>query len=112
LYRSKFQKGIVTAIFLLLFVLSVTPKQVLHDIITGHHHTDVKYTGVTHWQAPKNNMLCNWHDQAVESPFIDQPDFQVPQSIIAHLSYVNHYTIPYYSAEHFFSSLRGPPACA
>jgi hypothetical protein len=105
LYRSKSQKGVVAAIFLLLFVLSVAPKQFLHDIITGHHHTDAKYTGGTHWESPKNNFLCNWHEQAVESPFIDQPDFQVPQPVIAHRSYV------YYSAEHFFSSLRGPPAC-
>jgi hypothetical protein len=94
---------------LVLFVISVTPKQLLHNVITGHKHSYAKLEADINFQASKNNFQCNWHDQLIESPFIDQPDFELPQPFIHHASYTNHYTLSYYSASLFLSSLRGPP---
>lgn len=94
---------------LLLFALSILPKQLLHDVITGHKHTDSKFQDQTNYQASKNSFQCNWHHQIVESPFTDQPDFELQQPVISYSSYINHYTLSYHSADHLFSSLRGPP---
>jgi hypothetical protein len=97
---------------LLLFALSVTPKQLLHDTITGHKHSHVKFNGAINYQASKNNFICNWQDDAVESPFTDQPAFQFDHVPAPSSPYINYYTCTFYSAEHSFSSLRGPPALA
>jgi hypothetical protein len=96
---------------LLLFALSITPKQWLHDAITGHKHFSTS-SGHEKIQSAKNNFQCNWHEQLVESPFINEPDFQLGHPVIIHASYTLYYTFNYYSPERFFSSLRGPPAIA
>jgi len=96
---------------LFLFALSVTPKQLLHDVITGHKHSPVKYD-VVNIQAAKNNFQCHWHNDAVESPFTDQPAFQFDHSLSYFIFYNNFYTQGYYSTEDFTFVLRGPPAKA
>jgi hypothetical protein len=97
---------------LLLFAISVTPKQLFHDVITGHNHTYSKSDGTVKFQASKTNFQCNWHNDVVESPFTGQPDFQVNHLVLAHSSHTNCYILSHYSAELFFSSLRGPPSLA
>jgi hypothetical protein len=95
---------------LLLFAVSVTPKQLLHDAITGHKHSYLKFEGDLKIQTSKNNFQCNWHNDVIESPFTDQPYVQFDHSFPVYTSYINHYTCRYYSAEQFFSPLRGPPS--
>jgi hypothetical protein len=97
---------------LLLFALSITPKQLLHDVITGHKHSSSKLETDANYQASKNNFKCNWQNQIVESPFTDQPHFQLDHPVITYSSHINYYTLNYRSAGHFFSSLRGPPCQA
>jgi len=97
---------------LLLFALSVTPKQLLHDAITGHKHCYTMAGGGKHFQGSKNNFQCNWQEQLVESPFTDQPGFQLPQPPVNYSSHTDYYTPGHYSTEIFFSSLRGPPVTA
>jgi hypothetical protein len=94
---------------LLLFALSITPKQILHNVITGHKHNYIKFEGAENVKASKNNFQCNWPEQLVESPFTDQPGFRLQQPALVYASYINHYTLRYYATELFFSSLRGPP---
>ena len=94
----------------MLFALSITPKQLLHYVITGHKHSYVKSGGTESLQTAKNNFQCNWDDHVIVSPFTDQPGFRLPQPLLVYTSYVNHYTLNYYSTEFFFSSLRGPPS--
>jgi hypothetical protein len=96
---------------LLLFALSVTPKQWLHDIITGHKHSYVVF-GEENYKASKNSFQCNWNTLEVESPFTHQPDFQFEHPAIVHSAYFNHYILNEYSAEIILSLLRGPPAHA
>jgi hypothetical protein len=95
-----------------LFALSVTPKQLLHDVITGHKHSLVKDDAVVSFQTSKKNIQCNWHNDAVESPFTDQPAFEVDHPFPPYASYIILNIGNRYSAEHFFSALRGPPSLA
>jgi hypothetical protein len=95
---------------LLLFAISVAPKQLLHDVITGHKHSYTALTSENNFQVPSKNFNCNWHNQLIESPFTYQPDFQIDYPVIAYSSCTNHYTSGYYSTEILLSSLRGPPS--
>jgi hypothetical protein len=97
---------------LVLFAISITPKQVFHDLITKHKHTYLKFDGTISLQASKNNFHCNWHDQPVKSPFRDQPDIRLSQPNVVYSSYINHYSLKFYSVELLFSSLRAPPTQA
>jgi len=94
---------------LLLFALSITPKQLLHDVITGHKHSYSKVESHPGFKASSNSIQCNWHNQLAESPFTDQPDFQLNHPSVVHSSHTLHYTLNYYFTGYFFSSLRGPP---
>jgi hypothetical protein len=91
---------------LMVFALSITPKQLLHDVITKHKHY-VTYD--VNANIGKQKFQCNWHEQPVVSPFIDQPIFLVSIPVIAHFSYTHHFKPGYSSAQRLFSSLRGPP---
>ena len=95
----------------MLFALSVTPKQLLHDVVTGHKHSPIKYD-VVNVQASKNNFQCNWHNDAVESPFTDQPALQFDHPLPPYTSYITFNNSDQYSAENFYSALRGPPSRA
>jgi hypothetical protein len=109
LFNKTIQK-LAAGLMLLLFALSVTPKQLLHDAVTGHKHSYIKSGEHINLQAAKSNFQCNWLNDVVESPFTGQPGFQINHPAIAHSSYINYYILSYYSAERFFSSLRGPPS--
>ena len=104
-------RKITAGIMLMLFALSVTPKQLLHDVITGHKHSPVKYD-VVNVKASKNNFQCNWHSDAVESPFTDEPALRLDHPLPPYTSYITFNTSNRYAAEHFYSALRGPPALA
>jgi hypothetical protein len=109
LYSNQLIKRFTAGLMLLLFALSVTPKQLLHYAITGHKHNYAKSGEPVNFKASKNNFQCNWDEQVVESPFTDEPDFQLPQPPTFFSSHINHYILSTYSAELFFSALRGPP---
>ena len=93
----------------LLFALSITPKELLHDVITGHKHSYIKISDHENLRASKNNFQCNWNHQIVESPFVDEPGFLLQAPSIVYTSSINHFSQGYNSANFLFSSLRGPP---
>lgn len=95
---------------LFLFAVSITPKQLFHDAITGHKHSYSKFDGVLNVHAPKTNFQCNWHNQAVESPFTNEPGLLPDDPLPVYSSYSDFNNCNYQSAEHFFSLLRGPPS--
>ena len=109
LYRSQTIRRFIAAALLLLFALNVAPKQLLHDVITGHKHGFAKASEYQSFQSSKKGIQCHWHNNVVESPFIDVPDFQVQELLPAYSSLVNYYSSNYHSADLFYSSLRGPP---
>ena len=94
---------------LLLFALTITPKQLLHDVISGHKHSYIESGELIWFQSSKNNFQCNWHNDAVESPFTGHPELQVSHPCNAYSSGTDYYILNHYSAERFFYSLRGPP---
>lgn len=94
---------------LLLFALSITPKQLLHDWITGHKHIHGKDGGQASFQSSAKSFQCNWQEQSVISPFTGEPVFQLASPLIIHTTYINSPVRGIYFTEVFFSSLRGPP---
>ena len=93
---------------LLLFALSVTPKQLLHDVATGHKHEYAKsYTEIV--KSSKPGFQCNWDNELIESPFKGEAVFRLNQPNIYFLPEFSDYILRYYSAVYFFPSLRGPP---
>jgi len=109
LYKSQIIRRIAAGALLLLFALNVAPKQLLHDVITGHKHGFIKVSEYQNIQSSKKGIQCHWHNNIVESPFIDVPDFQVQQPVPVYSSFVNNYNSNYSSTDLFYSSLRGPP---
>jgi hypothetical protein len=97
---------------LLLFALSITPKQLLHDVIAGHKHDYNKFRGTVNFHASKKGFQCNWDNDVIESPFTCQEEIQLEQPVFAYNLYFNLYNSGYYSTELFFYSLRGPPSQA
>src|SRR5258706_1660023 len=95
---------------LLLFLVSITPKQLFHDAITGHKHSYSKFDGALNVHSPKNNFQCNWHNDVIESPFADEPVLEIDYPLPVHSSYIAFNNCSYHSFEHFFSPLRGPPS--
>ena len=112
MHKNPFIRNFTAGAMLLLFAISITPKQIFHDLITKHKHSYAKSDGTTTIQASKNNFHCNWHDQPVKSPFTDRPAFRLSQPNVVYLSYTNHYSLRFYSTELLFSSLRAPPSNA
>ena len=109
MYKNQTIRSLVAVLMLLLFAVSVAPKQLLHDVITRHKHNYISFYAEKNYQAPTKSFNCTWHNQLVESPFTYQPDFEIDHPSIAYCSYLNRYTLSYYSTELFFSSLRGLP---
>jgi hypothetical protein len=112
MYKNRVIRNLTAGAMLVLFALSITPKQFLHNVITGHKHSYLKSGGTQNLQAAKNNFQCNWNEELIISPFLDEPDLTLPQPVLVYASYTTHYTLNYFSTEVFFSSLRGPPSQA
>jgi hypothetical protein len=93
-----------------LFALSITPKQWLHDIITGHKHSYSKLEKTSNIQASKNGFQCSWNNQEVESPFTTHTLQGLDEVVLHHVSHSSNYTRTYFSTDALFSSLRGPPS--
>ena len=110
MYKDQLIRRFIAGVMLLLFAVSITPKQLFHDVITGHKHSYVKTGDALNVHTPKSNFKCSWHSDAVESPFTDQPGFEVDGPSPLYSSDYSYYTCSYFSAEHFFSPLRGPPS--
>ncbi len=109
LYSNLTIKKLVASFMLLLFAISVAPKQLLHDVVTGHKHNYAKPGDGLKVQTPKNNFQCGWRNDAVESPFTHESSIQPCNLLPVYTSYIYCYIRNYQSAEQLFSSLRGPP---
>lgn len=110
MYSNQRIKRFVAGIMLLLFAMSITPRQLLHDTVTGHKHNIAKFEGDENFDSARTNFQCNWNEQVAESPFTGHQGFHMDHPAIVYFSYNHYYTHTYYSAFHFYSSLRGPPS--
>jgi hypothetical protein len=112
LFFNKTIQRLAAGVMLVLFAISIAPKQLLHDAVAGHKHSYAKFDTDPSIRTHKSSFQCNWNHQSIESPFTDQPDFQIDHPVIHHASPVNYYTLSDYSAERSLTSLRGPPCLA
>jgi hypothetical protein len=107
----------ITAIFLLLLILlSIAPRQLLHDVFASHiddaylyHHSS------TNHQSEEINSIafnCDASNIVVELPFeCCIPSFQ-NGAVIKKYSFKNKELIDHYlSQPHYSFSLKGPPVC-
>jgi hypothetical protein len=97
---------------LLLFALSVTPKQLLHDVVTGHTHTNTRDVDGDKVKTSLPGFQCNWNSEVVESPFNNHAAIQEDHPVAEYSRAFILFIVNYNSALHFFSSLRGPPSLA
>lgn len=97
---------------LLVFCFGITPKQILHDLLTDHRHVPVKHHSKATIDLQPSRYVCDFHDQVAESPFIPTA-FQEPVPTVLYLQAtadVIRESVPFTILVH--SDLRGPPALA
>ena len=107
---QKIIRGTISIILLVVFALGITPKQVLHDILTDHEH--VPHVGNAGAWLGKDRYNCDDENFAAESPFVLQISVEFNHLQAAWQVSKSCY-FPSYSFLHlFFFELRGPPSLA
>lgn len=113
LKANSFIRPLVALAMLLLFLLSITPRQYLHDIFADHRDIAVHTHDTDEDQLNTTGFNCNTHDQVAESPFTGHtaqpgitPPLLFPTATTQHL--LTHVRL------HSPSAIdgRGPPAIA
>lgn len=102
----------ISAVMMLLFALSITPKKILHDLLVDHQD-DIAY----HLQsAPliiKAGFHCDTENQVAESPFTTTPTVVLPEPMLfSFIAHNENTTGCLHATTVFHYSLRGPPATA
>jgi hypothetical protein len=107
---SGFIKAIVSGFLIGVFAIGITPKQVLHDVLTHHHHVQCKEKSAS-WIS-KDRFSCDDESFAIESPFFGQNNAVaiIPPAVFRTTS--NLFFTSYSFLHHFFFELRGPPFIA
>jgi hypothetical protein len=95
-----------------LFAISITPKQLLHDILTGHKHQLTKQSAELQVQQSKTSFHCEWNQQDIESPFSPAPVILLEAPAFLPISHIVYFIPGFHSSGIEYSSLRGPPNCA
>jgi len=91
LYKNSVIRHFFAGFLLLVFSFSITPRQILHDVLVNHkdsypvHHSghDLKLT--------QSGFQCDINKQVVELPFLYEPDFQLVHPGILHTSVASFY---------------------
>jgi hypothetical protein len=109
MYKRQNIKRLAAGLLLFVFILSITPKQWLHDLVTNHKDSwAVSFAGKQ--TITSTGFHCNCDNLVAESPFIyyDGPaEPGIAASFVLHQTATSGRII---SSYHYFSSLRGPPA--
>jgi hypothetical protein len=95
-----------------LFAISITPRQVLHDLVTGHRHQLENQSGNLQVQQSQSSFQCEWNQQDIVSPFTTANAISLGHPAVLHISHVVYFVPGYHSDGNDYSSLRGPPNCA
>jgi hypothetical protein len=98
-----------SALLLLLFVLSITPKKTLHDWLV-HHEDETSYQQQTAPSILKSGFHCDTDNNVAESPFTGEEPVSLPQPLPAFISFNAAVSNPLHSVASFYFTLRGPPA--
>ncbi|RYY58182.1 MAG: hypothetical protein EOO05_17210 [Chitinophagaceae bacterium] len=105
-------RSILAGFLLLVFCLGVTPKQILHNLLTNHRHIPANNHQESTIDIQPSKYVCDIHDQVAESPFVEteQPVFAPAFIYLAAVASEFHEAPFYITVEH--ADLRGPPALA
>src|SRR5689334_14884 len=112
LYSKLIIRKFTAGLMLLLFALSITPKQLLHDTLTGHKHSYQTENHDANVKSSKPGFNCNWNHDLLESPFTGEPAMRLDHPITAGTALYIDYRVSYHSTLQYYSSLRGPPCLA
>ena len=103
---------LIAFVMLFLFVLSITPRLYLHDLLADHTDTVYKKTDAGNAQVGKSGFSCDVSNWVATSPFIEQdplPDillFSIYQPLVLH------FPSSIIAQKPCLCELRGPPAIA
>jgi hypothetical protein len=107
------KRGLIRSAFgwmlLILFSFSITPKQLLHDVLA--HHTDPTSEAPS-GKSPsisKTGFSCDRLNLVAESPFVEADEFtgRAPLQICTDFVVSSHHAAAHKAV--ILSSLRGPP---
>ena len=107
LKRDNIIKSFISGFLLSIFILGITPKQVMHDLLTRHQHIDVKEK-TTAWVG-KDRFNCNDESYVAESPFVRYDNTVLLNTPRIFRSNSDFNFPSYFFLHQFFSELRGPP---
>ena len=99
----------ISALLLLLFVLGITPKKILHDLIV-HHEDDISYHTGANPGFIKSGYHCDTDNTVAESPFTSGDPVTIPKPPVEFISLNDAVNSSLHSITAFYFTLRGPPA--
>jgi hypothetical protein len=98
-----------SALLLLLFALSITPRKTLHDWLV-HHQDETSYQQQATPSIVNSGFHCDTDNNVAESPFTGEGPVSLPQPQPAFISFNATVINPLHSVTSFYFTLRGPPA--
>lgn len=102
----------ISAVFVLCaFLLSITPKQVLHNLAA--HHKDQSAKKIHDKDRVQFNEFgfnCDCNSIVATSPFTETSSRPGIHRLVHYSFYQEISSIPLSSSDHFYFTLRGPPA--
>ena len=104
-------KKLASVFILCTFLLSITPKQVLHAIAADHKDRSSKrLDGLL--QVNQLGFNCDCNSVVATSPFAETASEIIIPKLVHHSFYTGTFVVRISANEHFYFSLRGPPAVA
>jgi hypothetical protein len=106
--RHHIVKKLAGVFVLCTFLLSITPKQVIHNLVADHKDVSSHKTN-DRLQFNEATYHCDCNNIVATSPFLEaaqNPDTQIPQPVFAYT-----FSKPFslFTAEQINLTLRGPP---
>lgn len=92
-------------------MLGITPKQALHNISANHKDQPSKKIN-DRLQYNLVGFNCDCNSIVATSPFTEIPDKAIITKLIHFSIYTESSPASLFSSDHFYFSLRGPPAVA
>lgn len=94
-----------------IFAVSITPRQLLHDIVTNHTHSPIDAKGDSDVLS-KGHFVCDTDNLIATSPFVEGAFALLIADLHYFFTYPDSIQQGIYSSDQVFTHLRGPPAIA
>jgi len=104
-------RSITGVLVLCTFLLSITPKQLLHNLSANHKDLSAKRTS-DKLQYSISGFNCDCNNIVATSPFTETPTSTEITGIFQFPLFTESKPITIFSADRFYFNLRGPPAIA